>query len=114
LRAETGIGGGFDAYDSAMHHEKDERLDTIQRPGMETVAAALGWLAPRAGKPFFLFLHLYEPHTPYRPLEPFATRYRDSPYDGEIATADAAVGHFLDELRRLGVYDRALVALVSD
>jgi choline-sulfatase len=114
LRAETGIGRGFDAYDSTMRHERDERLDTIQRPGLETVEAALGWLAPRAGKPFFLFLHLYEPHTPYRPPEPFASRYRASPYDGEIATADAAVGRFLGELKRLGVYDRAVVALLSD
>ena len=114
LRAETGIGRGFDAYDSTMPHERDERLDTIQRAGTATVAAALDWLAPRAGRPFFLFLHLYEPHTPYRPAEPFATRYRDRPYDGEIATADAAVGRFLDELKRLGVYDRAVVALISD
>jgi Tfp pilus assembly protein PilF len=65
-------------------------------------------------RPFFLFLHLYEPHTPYDPPEPFASRYRDSPYDGEIAAADAAVGRFLAELKRLGVYDRAVVALMSD
>ncbi len=118
LRAETGIGRGFDAYDSTMRPDGEARLDTIQRPGMETVEAALAWLAPRARaanrSPFFLFLHLYEPHSPYRPPEPFASRYREVPYDGEIATADAAVGRLVSELKRLGVYDRAVVALVSD
>src|SRR4029079_1671090 len=67
-----------------------------------------------AQSPFFLFLHLYEPHSPYRPPEPFASRYREVPYDGEIATADAAVGRLLSEMKRLGIYDRAVVALVSD
>jgi arylsulfatase A-like enzyme/Tfp pilus assembly protein PilF len=114
LRAETGIGRGFDAYDSALHGGADDRLDTIQRPGTATVAAALAWLRPRAARPFFLFVHLYEPHVPYRPPEPFASRYAGRPYDGEIATADAAVGGLLSELKRLGVYDQAVVALMSD
>ncbi len=114
LRAETGIGKGFDAYDATFHAIPDDRFDTIQRPGAATVAAALAWLAPHAGRPFFLFVHLYEPHAPYEPPEPFAARYRDVPYDGEIAAADAAVGTLVAELKRLGIYDRAVVALMSD
>ena len=62
---------------------------------------------------FFLFFHLYEPHAPYQPPEPFRSRFA-LPYDGEIAAADQVVGRLLDELRRLGVYDRALVLLLSD
>ena len=58
--------------------------------------------------PFFLFLHLYEPHTPYAPPEPFASRYAGRPYDGEIATADAIVGGVLAELKEQGIYDRAI------
>ena len=50
---------------------------------------------------------------PYDPPEPFRSRYA-SPYDGEIASADAIVGGFLDHLRALGLYDRALVILTSD
>ena len=67
-----------------------------------------------AGKPLFLFLHLYEPHTPYSPPEPFRTEYASSPYDGEIAAADAAVGSFLAHLKKQGLYDRALIVFASD
>ncbi|HEY2943026.1 MAG TPA: sulfatase-like hydrolase/transferase, partial [Vicinamibacteria bacterium] len=63
--------------------------------------------------PFFFFLHLYEPHVPYDPPEPFRSRYPLA-YDGEIATADAIVGDFLDFLRSAGAYDRALIVVTSD
>src|SRR5262249_42457612 len=56
----------------------------------------------------------YEPHSPYAPPEPWKSRYQDRPYDGEIATADAIVGRFLDHLRERGVYERAIVLLLSD
>jgi len=114
LRGATGLASGFDSYDDRMLPRPGETIDTVQRPGEETVARALDWLRPRAAKPFFLFVHLYEPHTPYDPPEPFASRYAGRPYDGEIAVADAAVGHLFDELKRLGAYDRALIVLLSD
>src|SRR5260370_29902426 len=93
--------------------------EEAKRPGAESARVALDWVRRRlspegAGHPFFLFLHLYDPHAPYRPPEPFASRYRASPYDGEIAAADAAVGQMLDGLRRLGLYDRSVGLLLSD
>ena len=90
-----------------------ETIGRSQRPGGETLAAVKPWLDGAAGKPFFLFFHLYEPHTPYEPPEPFASRYRN-PYDGEIAAADQVVGDLVAELKRLGVYDQAIVVLLSD
>ncbi|HEY7370065.1 MAG TPA: sulfatase-like hydrolase/transferase, partial [Thermoanaerobaculia bacterium] len=60
-----------------------------------------------------LFVHLYEPHAPYTPPEPFAAR-APSPYDGEIADADAAVGILLEGLRRRGLFDGAEILLLSD
>ena len=67
-----------------------------------------------AEKPLFAFLHLYEPHTPYEPPEPYASRYRGREYDGEIAFADELVGRFFDFLKKRGLYDRALVFVLSD
>jgi tetratricopeptide (TPR) repeat protein len=58
-------------------------------------------------------VHFYEPHTPYEPAEPFASKFPD-PYDGEVATADRLVGELIAALQRLGVYDRATVLLLSD
>jgi tetratricopeptide (TPR) repeat protein len=116
LRGETGISTGFDYYDSQVDVQLSGAIGQSQRAGGITEGLLLSWLRRVAGggKPVFAFLHLYEPHSPYTPPEPFATRYRDLPYDGEIATADAIVGDFLGELRRLGLYDRGLVVLLSD
>jgi len=109
LRADRGLDAGFDFYDD--HFSKGS---PDERPGRESAAVLLRWLDSVSGKPALLFLHLYEPHTPYSPPEPFRARYADRPYDGEIAAADAAAGEFLADLKRRGLYDRALVILLSD
>ena len=114
LRAGTGIARGFDVYDDAVGFETGRQLGQLQRPGVATLAAASEWLGGVAGAPFFLFLHLYEPHAPYEPPAPFADRYRENPYDGEVATADAVVETLIERLEELGLYNEALVVLLSD
>jgi choline-sulfatase len=113
LRRATGLDAGFDFYDDVATAQGARAAAEVQRPGATTVAAALRWLRGVGAKPFFLFVHLYEPHTPYLPPEPFRSRY-GATYDGEIATADAAVGELLAGLRELGVYDRSLLVLLAD
>jgi len=113
LRHETGIGAGFERWDDAIDFSSEATLSELERPGEATVDAALAWLAGVGERPFFLFVHLFEPHFPYEPPSPFRERLAD-PYDGEIATADAAVGRLLDWLRTRGIYDRAVVILLSD
>ncbi len=116
LNAGSGIGRGFDFYEDTVEPtEPNQALSRVQRPGAETEALLSGWLeAQPPERPFFAFLHLYEPHTPYEPPEPYASRYRKQPYDGEIAWADELTGRFFDVLRRKGVWDRALVIVLSD
>ncbi|HVS64819.1 MAG TPA: sulfatase-like hydrolase/transferase [Thermoanaerobaculia bacterium] len=123
LRSGTGIEQGFEHYDDDLGATEGRTSADIQRDGMATVAAALEWLresgrsrteAPSdRPRPVFLFVHLFEPHAPYVPPEPFASRLAD-PYDGEIAAADRAVGVLLDGLEELGLYDDAVIVLVSD
>jgi arylsulfatase A-like enzyme/Flp pilus assembly protein TadD len=112
LRAETGMAEGFDSYEANIEVRATESLGNSQRSGRETSRVALDWLKTVSSQPFFLFFHIYEPHTPYAPEPAFAS-YPD-PYDGEVATADAVVGDFLDELKRMGVYDRAVIVLLAD
>lgn len=114
LRGETGMGTGFDFYEDGVSWRPTEVMGNSQRSGRETVRLALDWLRSVESKPFFLFLHMYEPHTPYAPPEPFASRYRSAPYDGEIAEADAIVGQVLDELKARGLYDKSIIVLLSD
>ncbi len=114
LRGASGIGEGFDAYDDRIAAPAgSDALGRVQRSGGETAAIASAWLRGVKDKPFFLFFHVYEPHAPYEPPEPFRSRYPLA-YDGEIAAADGIVGGLLEELRRLGVYERALVIVLSD
>lgn len=113
LRAETGLAGGFDFFDGAIDLRMHTTLGGSQRPCGETLAAARRWLTEVADRPFFLFYHLYEPHTPYEAPADLRQKYAD-PYDAEIAAADRCVGTLVAELERLGVYEEAIVVLVSD
>ncbi|HVS03809.1 MAG TPA: sulfatase-like hydrolase/transferase, partial [Thermoanaerobaculia bacterium] len=113
LRADSGLGEGFDFYEDAVDHSAGMGLAESQRRGSVTVERALEWLRQQQGGKFFFFLHLYEPHTPYDPPEPYRSAAAH-PYDGEIALADALVGRVLDALRQQGDYPRATVILLSD
>jgi arylsulfatase A-like enzyme/tetratricopeptide (TPR) repeat protein len=115
LTATTGINQGFDFFEDGVEAQTETAsLAQVQRSGFDTEKIAEKWISEHEKTPFFFFLHLYEPHTPYKPIPPFDAEYRDRPYDGEIATVDQIVGKFTDYLRREGIYDRALLVLVSD
>jgi tetratricopeptide (TPR) repeat protein len=116
LNAGSGIARGFDYWEDTVEPKKaGEALSRIQRSGAETESLLAAWVDQRpAEKPFFAFLHLYEPHAPYEPPEPYASRYRGHDYDGEIAWTDELVGRFFDFLKRKNLYDRALVIVLSD
>jgi len=113
LRGETGINQGFGFYDDLMKIAPQETMSSWQRNGDETREALEGWLAGQSGDRIFGFLHMYEPHTPYSPPEPYLSNFKN-PYDGEIAYADAIVGRFLETLRSRGLYDKATIVILSD
>ncbi|MEA2490997.1 MAG: hypothetical protein QOH21_2789 [Acidobacteriota bacterium] len=113
LRSQTGISDGFEVYDDEIPVVTGGATSEHQRSGFETEKRAEAWMNGHVGEPFFLFMHLYEPHAPYTPPEPFRSRYAD-PYDGEIATADAIVGKLLDALKAKNVYDSAVIIITSD
>jgi choline-sulfatase len=104
LAAKTGLSRGFAVYDQQFVPRS-----AAERAGADTIAAATKWLRRQQKRPFFLFLHLNEPHTPYQKLAGIANAY-----DAEIVRVDALVGGFLDELHRQRLYDRSLIVFVSD
>jgi arylsulfatase A-like enzyme/Flp pilus assembly protein TadD len=112
LRKETGIGAGFDVYDSDFPATSPElSIGQVQRDGAQTVEHATRWMAQVTSGSFFLFLHLYEPHVPYTPPARYASC---APYDGEIAYADELVGRLIDALKTQRRYESATIMLVSD
>lgn len=114
LRGATGLSGAFDFYDDAIGSESGVALGALQRPGSATLAVAKRWIGERPDHRFFFMLHLFEPHAPYAPPEPYKSIYASKPYDGEIAATDALVGEFIEFLRDKGIYDRAVIILLSD
>jgi arylsulfatase A-like enzyme len=113
LRFETGLGVLFDSYEDTISTTLGGETARNQRSGDKTAAIAASWIEKKASQPFFFLFHIYEPHTPYAPPEPFRSRY-GATYDGEVAASDAIVGAFLDSLKKFGVYDRAIVFVLSD
>ena len=66
------------------------------------MALARRWLESLGQKPAFCWVHLYEPHFPYRSAEPFASDLRGDAYGGEVAAADAALGPLLEPIVAAG------------
>ena len=71
------------------------------------------WLSGRTRK-WFCWIHLWDPHAPYRAPEPYATRFKDDPYSGEAAYVDASLGSFFAFLKSSGRWDRTVIVLTSD
>jgi arylsulfatase A-like enzyme/Tfp pilus assembly protein PilF len=116
LDSRWGLGQGFDHYADRFDLSKFKvvNLGTVQKPGDEVMTEALGWLESVKQRKFFAWVHLYDPHTPYEPPEPFASRYRGSPYLGEIAYSDRVVGRLLAWLKGSDLWSRTLVVLLAD
>jgi len=115
LDSQFGLNHGFDVYDD--HYPKgsnDTEFLMAERRGDDVVRLALAWWQRQPkGKPRFLWVHLYDPHAPYLPPEPFASRFKDNLYLGEVAAADSflapLLGPFMD-----GKEKPALVVVTAD
>jgi arylsulfatase A-like enzyme/Flp pilus assembly protein TadD len=111
-----GLGRGFDFYDDAFTAEtfQTKDLGLVDRKASESVDHAIAWLKKTPHRPVFLWLHLYDPHSPYDPPEPYRSQYKDHLYDGEIAYADHELGRLMSWLKQNRLYDNSLIIFLSD
>jgi choline-sulfatase len=121
LSSPSGLDRGFDHYDDRFETPGgDETLmiSTVQRRGDETLTRMEQWLDARPpdarAKRTALWVHLYDPHDPYEPPEPFATRFADRLYDGEVAWTDTLLGRLRASLEARQLWDDALVVVTAD
>ncbi len=116
MHMAPGFERGFDTYDAGFNQVSPgaDRYHSSERRGAVVVAHALTWLTQHPRGPFFMWVHLYDPHDPYDPPEPYKSRYKSAPYDGEIAYTDSAVGKLLTQLRARGLYENSVIAVMSD
>ena len=116
LKKSFGFAQGFDLYDDQMPkaaNGQEEREYPERRAGV-VVDHALKWLDSQSGKPFFVWLHIYDPHQPYEPPSPFREKYRNNPYDGEVAYADQQLGRFLEAVQKKSGEGKTLVVVLAD
>jgi choline-sulfatase len=106
----------FDVYDSPfdLHNKTVADVGDLKRPGAQVAAAAMRWLDQNANAPFFLFLHLYDLHTPYDLPPETRPRRGESAYDAELAYVDRVLGDFLAFLERRGLLNKSLIVFTSD
>jgi len=116
LDRSFGLARGFDYYDDAFppSNFQQKEVGLVDRRADDSVNRALGWLGKTSKRPFFFWLHLYDPHSPYDPPEPFRTEYKTHSYDGEIAYTDREIGRLIAWLKTKNLYAGALIVLVSD
>lgn len=122
LDSQFNLDQGFAQYDDDLDEmwSKDELEDRAkdafgfaERKANLVTAAALRWLRQPRSKPFFLWLHYFDPHQPVNPPEPHHSRFTE-PYCGELAFADEQIGHVFNELKKQGVYDKTLIVVTAD
>jgi len=114
LNRRFGLDRGFELYDDDMGPaEQGEDLVELKRPANVVTDQALKWLQTASNKPFFCWVHYYDPHLPYNPPAKFKDRHPD-PYDGEIAFMDSELKRIIDWLASSELSDRTLVVVAGD
>src|SRR5262245_30688314 len=123
VHSRFGLNEGFDTYDDHFGEARaPSEFIMPERPAAAVVPLARQWIAARgrdsglgirdSTKPWFVWVHVFDPHAPYRPPPPFDTQYAARPYDGEVAATDAALAPLVDDVR---IADRpTLVVLTGD
>ncbi len=119
LDSRWGLDQGFDYYydNFDLTKYKKASLDAVQRRGDEVLAEAYKWLDTQNQGKFFAWIHLYDPHTPYDPPEPYKTQFKGSRYslyNGEIAYTDQLIGEFRDFLEKKELMDTTVIIFTSD
>ena len=115
LDSRFGLDQGFDVYDDDLTKaEKAPMFMFRETTAEETSRRAREFLQTRADERWFLWVHYFDPHANYDPPEAFKELCPKSPYDGEIAYADAGFGELLSLLAERQMLDETLVMMTSD
>ena len=115
LAAPYGLDQGFDAYDAPRGSQGSATAHMLERTASATVSAASDWLRARErARPFFLWVHGFEPHEPYAPAPEFLERAQGNPYLGEVAALDHALGELLRVLDEEHGLERLVVIVSGD
>lgn len=113
LDSRFGLNLGFDLYDDHYPAKPALGFDYAERKAERTIEAALAWISLQKGK-WFCWVHLWDPHFPYAPPEPYASRFPQDPYSGEVAYIDASLGKLLETGEKKGWSSQTFIVLTGD
>ncbi len=113
LDSRFGLSQGFDIYDDNYSRNHTEYFVSLERSAEAVIKSALEWLEGQRS-PWFLWIHCWDPHTPYEPPEPFKTEYKEHLYEGEVAYVDLALGKLLDYMKEKSLFDSTLFIFTGD
>jgi arylsulfatase A-like enzyme len=130
IKGDAGFDRGFDTYRDLLWAENEpaafargkHRVTGLFGQGL---ALATDWIARHDDRPFFFFLHTYQPHVPFKVPAHYATLFVAPPnastfeqqaaeYDAGIRNMDDLFGSFLATLERRGLLERLVVVVTSD
>jgi arylsulfatase A-like enzyme len=126
LDSRFGLNKGFDFYDDDLSDRKDQEtlrgkirwqghnVSSFERKAISVIESSIKWLSSNRKGSFFLFIHLFDPHTSYSPPEPFKKMYKYQPYDGEVAYVDYCLGKLFKKLEKWKIFKDALIIITSD
>ena len=114
MDSRFGLDKGFDSYNDKFEEQHTVLAGFNERKGDETTRIALNWLDQHKDEKFFLLLHYYDPHDEYEPPEPFASKFSDNLYAGEIAFTDHCIGQVLEKIKQLQLDDTTLIIITAD
>lgn len=114
LDSRFGLAQGFDLYDDTFMAPGTPKTSPAEQKAEVAVGKALRWLRGMRSEPWFLWIHVWDPHSDYDPPEPFRTQYKDRPYDGEVAYTDFALGRLFRALEENRMSERTLIVLTAD
>lgn len=113
LDSRFGLTQGFDVYDDNYGYKDSQEFTYVERKAEVVVEISINWLK-NEGNPWFLWIHLFDPHQRYYPPEPFRAQYKGKLYDGEVAYVDFALGKLFEYLEKNKLYDKTLVIFTGD
>lgn len=113
LDSRFGLDQGFDVYNDSMDEQDIFQLDFVERKAEEVIKPAIQWLG-EVKKKWFCWVHLFDPHVPYEPPEPYRHLYPHDLYSGEVAYVDAQLGYLFSFLKMKGLMENTIIILTSD
>jgi choline-sulfatase len=122
LDRRFGFAAGFQTYDDRLTGSGGPgRAAYTERRADDTTARVLAWLdaaaasrsSSGAARPWFAWIHYFDPHAAYDPPEPWKAKM-PTPYDGEVAFVDDQIGRVFSKLAQMGAESQTIVAVTAD